>query len=343
MLTQGNIMIPSNKIHLVIEKELHAHYGFKKIIWCSKLDGFSSANYKILADSTPCVLKLAPLNRLPHIQQLIDAATFLSQKDIPVSVPLATTTHEYFFVFKTYICLVLPFVEGDILHEAHFDPQTLSSAAHFLAQFHKAASSYTPHLPPSRKFIKSKTAIKKEAHTIIASINEKPSQDDTEVQLIKNIHLKLQVLEKTSSSKVFLLKTPFYQPVHGDFHNENIIFNHKKAIHLLDLEEIRLGSRTEDVFHFIFLACCNSGFSPTNLEKARVFFQSYNSQYPFVEADLHTLLQFELYKIISTFFLETQNPLLSRNTQLKLLVRDHKKISYLSENLTLFLDELSRH
>lgn len=336
-------MISFSKIHPVIEKELDAHYGFKEIIWCGKLDGFSSANYKVMANGISYVLKLAPLNRLPHIHQLIDATALLSQKDISVSAPLTTTKHEYFFVFENYICLVLPFVEGDILHESHFDTQTLSSAAHFLAKFHKNASSYTPQLPSSRKFIKSKTAIKKEAHTIIASINEKLSRDDTDVQLIKNIHLKFQILDKIPSSKIFLLKTPFNQLVHGDFHNENIVFNHKKAIHLLDLEEIRLGSRTEDVFHFIFLACCNSGFSSTNLEKARIFFQSYNSQYPFVETDQYIHLQFELYKMITTFFLEAQNPLLSRDTTLKLLLRDHKKISHLSKNLTLFLDELSKH
>ena len=101
-------------------------------------------------------------------------------------------------------------------------------------------------------------------------------------------------------------------------------------------------SRTEDVFHFIFLACCNSGFQPSNLEKAKIFFQSYVDYYPFEEKDLYLNLQFELYKMVSTFFLENQTSGISRDALLMLLTRDYRKISYISNNLLPFLNFISR-
>jgi Ser/Thr protein kinase RdoA (MazF antagonist) len=110
------------------------------------------------------------------------------------------------------------------------DQTALSSAAQLLAKFHKAASPYTSQLSTRHKFLRSVSDIKDEAATIITSINEKLYLDETDAQLMKNIRLNLQVLETLPAVENFLLEASKDSLVHGDFHNENIVFKHNNAV-----------------------------------------------------------------------------------------------------------------
>lgn len=54
--------------------------------------------------------------------------------------------------------------------------------------------------------------------------------------------VKISSFRNSTLRRRFLTQLPQRQPCARDFHNENIVFKYNTAVHLLDLEEIRLES-----------------------------------------------------------------------------------------------------
>jgi thiamine kinase-like enzyme len=65
--------------------------------------------------------------------------------------------------------------------------------------------------------------------------------------------------------------------VHGDFHNENIIFDLQEVAWILDFEYTTVGDPFDDIGQFIDKATCNYGFGDREILLAGAFINGYRN------------------------------------------------------------------
>ncbi len=70
-------------------------------------------------------------------------------------------------------------------------------------------------------------------------------------------HQILKNFNKISVSKEGILQNTV---IHGDFHNNNILFTHHQSVAFIDFEEIRFGCISEDLMRYIFCLIQHSPF-----------------------------------------------------------------------------------
>jgi aminoglycoside phosphotransferase (APT) family kinase protein len=129
--------------------------------------------------------------------------------------------------------------------------------------------------------------------------------------------------------------------VHGDFYNENILLDKSnRVISFLDLEEIHLGHRMEDIAKFLLYACFNSEIGNNKLTLAKSFLKQYSKQTSITNEEIQFGIYFELYRMCSSLFIEKLLYKTKDLSLVNLLERDLKKIQFFKENLLRFIEDL---
>ena len=127
--------------------------------------------------------------------------------------------------------------------------------------------------------------------------------------------------------------------IHGDFHNENLIFGKDDNVScILDFEHTRLGNRIEDLVLFINLACCKTGYAPTNIQKSRLFLDAYQCQCECKEGDLYDGFSNFVSDLSRSVFLEN---IAIRNMEFRPMIsRDLRRLTFLRENMREFVHSI---
>lgn len=188
--------------------------------------------------------------------------------------------------------------------------------------------------------------IEKISENLLFTVQKKSLRKSIDHLTKELIQIKLDTLKNHIPNDLFYSDAEHHNLVHGDFHNENILFDESQNIvRLLDFEETHLGHRVEDVMHFIFLACCNSGFNDSNIKKARFFTQAYKNLYPLSDREFLFGLNFKLFKESSSFFIENMLYQTGHPVFVKLLERDLIKLTYFrdSKNKKCWIESILNH
>lgn len=315
-------------------------YKANNILIVRNLGGFSSDNIQVNMDGKSYVLKAYHNKKPQEVDRIEKLTQFLAENKFPVFNPVLTCEGKTHFVFEDKVLSLFPMIEGVVLHEPSLNPEILAQIAHLFASFHRLDGSSLSlnsslMIPISRKKIKA-DALK--ALSLITSTSLGHGTDKLAKDLID---CKMSTLDMMTGSDLFKPLADHQHLVHGDFHNQNILFDDKfNIVRLLDFEHVHYGHRIEDVMHFILLACCASGFNETNLTKARSFLCSYQTNFPLRQDEISLGLRYAIFKECSSFFLETNlyqggDPFL-----IKLLKRDLKKIEYFNEHFESFLKQI---
>lgn len=155
---------------------------------------------------------------------------------------------------------------------------------------------------------------------------------DTKLNIISNFNRYTELKEQ-----LFLTKNL----VHGDFHNENLLFsNEHDLLGILDFEESHYGHPTEDIIHFIQLACCNTGYHKSNLDKAKFFLREYLTHNHISNEHIRLGGYLYLYKIASSFFLEDKLLASDSDNLVPFLIRDLEKLEYLQHNMDELIENI---
>lgn len=319
-------------------------YGFKEVVWLGRLGGLSSLNYEIRGDGNLFVLKKYRSKIEEEVERIENISQFLESHNLPAIPPFISSRQKRHFFENGKIFALYPKTQGTILHEPTFTPHALQMAAQLLAKFHQLKPPANLRLEKlyTNKINNFKLKFRSDSEQIISLISQR-SLDRRVDDLTKDLILaKTDFLNQFPFEDLFSPYLDANQLVHGDFHNENLLFDesHQKIVRLLDFEETHLGHRVEDVMHFILLACCNSGYEKSNLEKAKTFLQSYSEAFPLSRPEILFGLHFELFKEFSSFFLErclfeTRDYFL-----VQFIERDLKKARYFTNNLNSFLQDI---
>ena len=316
-------------------------YGISKLSLEAKAGGFSTNNYFAVADGIKIFIKQFQDSEIQKIIKIEDVTINLSNNGILTpGFQLNTQKQTYTRINNVYY-VVYPNVEGNILHHADFDDVSLDSIAFHLAKLHQIKCRFDTVLPSTMQTMSTIKQIDLAARNIYKLLEQIEDKLEAEKKLIEQLIIKkLQILKLSK----FLFKNNGYNKslVHGDFHNENIIIKaNANVAALLDFEMLHYGHPIEDVINFIQLACCNNGFDTESLNLARLFLSKYRIYNKYItNISIAMGVEFYLYKMCSSFFLEHAFILSKDSRFLCLLERDLNKLNFLEKNIQWLIDKL---
>jgi Ser/Thr protein kinase RdoA (MazF antagonist) len=340
--TGGNEVMQTRKEVLPL-KEIKAAYGLDRLLVEDQAGGLSALNVTVLSEHSAFILKKYRAKEEEKVVTIENIAQFLQQQKLPVEVPLATKIGKRHLFLQGHFWALYPKVEGVVLHEASLLEKPLTQAASLLARFHVLGSKCSLALPHLSQRFLAYEEVEKRADETRLLIERNSLGHDVDAVAHRLIQAKLDMLENVIDKDLFSSLASSKDLVHGDFHNENLLFDPLgKAVRLLDFEEVHFGDGIEDVLNFILLGCCNSGFESANLEKANCFFRAYQKS---LGRPLdHVLLpgmHYVLFRHISSFFLEKELYHTKDLFLCHLLQRDLKGLDYFKHYLPEFLEAIS--
>lgn len=304
-------------------------FGFESVVIQGHAGGFSARNFFIVADGSDFVLKRfrADLNTVTRIEHVTD---FLFQQGLPV-VKARRIGDVHHFGFQDFWYALFPKVPGSVLHESDLSNSHYESSADILRRIHSlpAPRNIRLHTSLQRKIDPQRALARLDE--MLESIRSVNHSDE----IRKLIELKRSLLsEKINAPASFLESQDL---IHGDFHNENLIFGPDNSVNcILDFEHTRLGNRIEDVVTFINLACCNTGYTVSNVQKSRVFLEAYRSRNRLERKDLyHGFCNF-VADLSGSVFLE--NLALEDRKFQPMITRDLQRLTFLKEHMRDFVE-----
>lgn len=332
----------STKLSSALLNDIQTNYGFKSVQVGRDLGGLSASNYIIEADGELLVLKKYRSAAEDVAARIEAITTFLYRHGVPVAMPFRTRADNYHFAHNSALFAVYPKINGQVLHEPSLSPEALQSAATALAQFHIGGQGCKLHLPKTTERIVPKTEVTTKAKVLRQRVKVQSLGGEIDELTEKLLVTKLALLAKLLPPEEIARYFSGHDLVHGDFYNENLLFNtNGEVVCLLDFEEVHFGHRVEDVLNFIHLACCNSGYKKENMDKARNFLKAYTSISSLSRQDILYGTHFSLYRFVTSFFLENELYAKQELFLAQFLQRDLEKFTFFLTHLEEFVRGLS--
>ena len=286
--------VETSSVQKLVER-LNAEYAFEVDYIGADLGGFSSQNNQLtLKDKRRMVLKRCDQSQWDP--RNVDIAAILAPHSSLIHAPLATVGGSSTFKLDGWVYAVFPYVDGEKLHQHSLDAETLRSAARALYAFHHIAHFAETHAaqrPNVSDFEQEATSVLEPTLTL--------SGDHADI-ITRSIAAKRHILHSFSSD-LSSISAGASSVIHGDFHNENILYRSDHVVAVLDFEMLHWGNVEDDIISFIALGCCNNGFSEENLRMANIFVEEYSNLHA-EKLDLHTALLRFIHLKSSSLFLQ---------------------------------------
>lgn len=303
MVAQARNLFNMKDITTVIEN----HYDYGVIKHVEKAGGLSQENYFYYTDSEGYFVKLYQSSERDIAEKICVITEFFYTNNIPTILPLYNKYSSQVTETADNIILLYPKLDGRILHQGEFNNSILQAVAKLLASIH------------------SLTQNARNTDLQLFSINWNVDIEDYEDKLNElRAHGDIDYLSKyerflvknyTSIKHELLQKLSViaydndiskYRIIHGDFHNENLLFDSEdNIIAVIDFANTSFGNPMIDIFSFINHACCNEGFTIDNITKAKYFINEYQKYSIDVsDQDIINGLYFAIAKWCSSLFFE---------------------------------------
>ena len=322
----STLFLKASQILPLIEKA----YNKPNLIFISKLGGFSSNNFLLQQEQKHYILKKIAEKDIKNNYTIPDIAKYINKCGLPAPHFFLTNENTYFFKYQENHYLFYERIEGRNLHGLEFQQKSLEESAHALVKLHKA-------LPPTFLPIKEELSYRGILDTYQKLKSLHVLNEHFKI-IEQSLNYKVQAIKKINLQKEKQCKKKLLTFVHGDFHNENILFsNNHSLIGILDFDKSHIGNGIKDVFHFIRLACCNNGFTSINVSKACIFSKEYfkkmNHSLDEIENAYNEYLTEQLSSsFFENLFLESQDIL-----WLEFIERDLKNFDFLINSKEKFL------
>lgn len=321
-------------------EQIKLHYGFSDIQWVGRIGGLSAQNDEVTAESSPLILKNYLDKTEEDVLRIEKITQFLCDHSIPAVPALISNYRESHFTFEKKLFALFPKTSGQILHEPQLTEKSLTAVATLLAQIHKIdIDSLKISELPNRTFPHKNTQLT--IDTVLSSMKRGSLDISYERQVLDLLQTKLETLSNYIPLDFIHSHLQCKSFVHGDFHNENIIFDDSlKITRLLDFEESHIGCRVTDVLHFVLIACCSTGFQLSHLEKAQFFVRKYCDIFPLTHEEVVCGIYCALLKDCRSFFIEKKLYETNNLFFIHLVKRDLEKIIYIRERVNELADYL---
>lgn len=315
-------------------KDLNTIKDFKII---EQLGGFSSDNYIASIDGQKVFLKIYKNKKLSEIENLEQIATELAIHNLPIVTPLMYEKYSKFAIDGQQAS-IFPLIDGKSLHGSQIVQNLFKEITEVINRFNDIKG-IQGIKQTSCDLYGNKVERIKNIDSMLQYIKNNPLGDDIDQKATELLHLKKQIISEINIDDFtyFISKKDL---VHGDFHNENLLFKDQKLVGLVDFELSHLGHRMEDAINFILFAFCNNDFSDDNLSISKEFIKEFHKVYPFDISELKFGVDFNIYRFASSVVLED---ILYKEKNMffyELIKRDLNKFKYFKNHKKEFIKSI---
>lgn len=315
LLLESKQMDP--KVKTLVEKQLANH-----VASCSRAGGFTAENYIVTTE-----------NKRKYVVKIVRNQPDTYFAKIESLENLFQNKQKKLFVFPTKTdkdnkIIIFPFIEGNVLH----GNQILAKYNEPVARMLKNLRKITPSSDLKSSFDLYFNLAN--AKTEIKNVLKHNNKNGAFYQIVKDIlTLKQSILHKYEKDKLLVAWIKNSNDfVHGDFHNENILFSKCGVNALLDFELAHRGNSAEDVINFVWFAFLNNDLSESSLKKASRTILVCKKQMNLKDEDLKNAFKLTFLRFVQSAFLEKSLLEYQEPFYKTLLERDIKKFRELDAN-----------
>ncbi len=328
----------------VEEKVLELYKDVEEIIESKKVtEGYLSNNRIISNKKQKFFLKQYEQGyTIEHIEDIFKASEFFSSKNLPIIMPIKNNLKQLYFQIDSDIYALFPFVESKTVDRYHIKKENIISLAETLAKIHLLSSNGIPiqindcqNIANKEKFLN--------IHTEIMDVLEAKKQLDKFDKLtLKSLELKKSIVTSSSDTENESIKRYFNHLLHGDYHEKNIFFDKFGNVeYIFDLDKTKIGNRLSELIRSMDYICLNTDYHSTkNLEKAKLYINTYRKIYPFEKKDFEISLKEYYIKLAHSLWIESTHYLENSNRVDLFLENEIRTLDYLPKNFEKFIETL---
>lgn len=300
------------------------------IVSAERIGGFSAENYIVRTkDNHKFVAKILRNNANVYVKQIEKLSHLFNNKSGKFFIkPIKKDIQHKIIISK--------FIKGDVLHGDDIKEYFYEPIAKVL-KYYKRIKLGNNLKTSFDLYFNIKASQNK-----INDIKSKLKKTDSYYELVKNIlELKTSILNKYKENDDFIKWIKNSNSfVHGDFHNENILFSKSGVKAILDFELSHRGNSAEDMVNFVWFAFLNNDLSDKSLSKAHDFLKICENVVKVSKKDLENAFKLIFLRFVQSSVLEKSLIEYKESFYEGLLQRDLKKFKEIDNNMQTILKKL---
>ena len=300
------------------------------IVSQERIGGFSAENYIVKTkDNHKFVAKILRNNANDYVNQIEKVSRLFNNKSGKFfTKPIKEDVPHKIIISK--------FIKGDVLHGDDIKEYFYEPVAKVLKHYERIKTDDSLKNSFDLYF-----NIKASQHKI-DDIKGKLKKTDSYYELVKNIlELKTSILDKYKKNKDLIKWIKNSDSfVHGDFHNENILFSKSGIKAILDFELSHKGNSAEDMINFVWFAFLNNDLSDKSLSRAHDFLKTCENVAKVSKTDLENAFKLTFLRFVQSSVLEKSLIEYKESFYEGLLKRDLKKFKEIDTNMQTILKKL---
>lgn len=210
--------------------------------------GASSYNYLIETKDSKKLVKIAWKHKKNGVKRLSKIIHILSQNPRLLTARIVPIQKKLFFKYKKNYGFILEYIPGKSLPSYKIKDQHFHQILNSYQFFTQTKWENTEILIPAHNFEKIYQECLNLTNSHIHILQNKNNIRSYIIKyFLKKLEYQLSLIKKTPLK----MKKEKITVIHGDFHNNNLLFNQGKLVAFLDFENVGYGYLTEDLFRFI--------------------------------------------------------------------------------------------
>lgn len=304
-------------------------------------EGYLSQNYVLHTSKEKLFLKqYRDRYSGDQVKEIHKVIQFFSDKGIQSVSPIENIDKNTYFVFNSHGYCLFPFLSGTPGDRKHIAKNSIKSLAKTLAKIHLLSSDGIPI-----KISREQGAIDRrkflDAYPEIVKVIESKKQiDDFDKLALKVLKLKKSIVDK-SMNQMKDSKTFNTHLLHGDYHEKNVFFDDNGDVkYIFDWEKTKIGNRLHELIRSMDYICLDGDYGDVNIEKARLYIQTYMGFYPFDKEDFINAIQDYYLKNAHSLWIERTHYLENSNRVDCFLENELALLNYYPKNYNRIIDGL---
>lgn len=311
--------------------------------------GYLSHNQIIGNQDSRYFLKQYRFQNEARIHAIHRAKFFFAEGDIPIILPLRTSSGETYFLFEGKAYALFPFVGGNHLKRGQVSETALLSMAETLAHMHLLGKGIALPGVKARAYgwaRKNTSDFIAEVTKILDIISAKPIKDDFDALAEDTLRLKLTLAKQYANVPEPALSGADHL-IHGDFHDANLFFDETERVKsVFDLEKVCYWPRVLELIRGVDFTCFSDGsqsgraFADWNFAAAQTFLTAYHQRYPLERTELINGYTNYFVMRVHGLWVETEHYLNNNQRVDGFLSGEPNLLRYFSRNLEALIESI---
>jgi len=312
-------------------KRINELYGLQVHSFEKVAKGFLSENHILTEGDKKYFLKRYRFDNKEKIEEIHLVKKYFTEGGIPVILPIMNKENSTFFSFENGYFALFPFVDEIEFERGSLPDKAIVSLGEMLGRIHLLGK--VAKLPINNKFKTwEKEKILTHIELIKAEINKKEILNDFDKLTLESMELKKNLILRD-----FVEYEDFNLPsdhlIHGDYLDSNVFFdNNDQVSHVFDFEKANYSPRMYELFRSLMYAFLSGEITDKDINKAKLYLDSYLSIYPTLKDELKRGLKFYYIKSVHGLWVENEHYLKNNSRVDEFLLNDFQRIKYLSEH-----------